>query len=76
MEDYFRATVNQSSNHGKGFLDILPPEETIEVVKLHKHLNPEDFDSPLFNNIMAGKNHPAIGLANYGMNQLSLEPIF
>ena len=53
-EDFFRASVNQPSNTGKGFLDILPPEDTVEVVKLHKHLNPEDFDSPLFNNIIEG----------------------
>jgi len=64
MEDYFRATVNQSSNHGKGFLDILAPEENIEVVKLHKNLNPEDFDSPLFNNIMAGEMNRGINLTN------------
>jgi hypothetical protein len=40
MEDNFRTAVNSASDTGKGFLDILPQEETIEVVSLHKSLNP------------------------------------
>ena len=57
MEDNFRTAVNQASNAGKGFLDILPQEETIEVVSLHKSLNPQDFESPLFNSIMSNKKN-------------------
>lgn len=57
VEDNFRSTVNQSgANGGIGFLDILSTDDTIDIVNLYRHLNPEDFESDLFNNIMASKN--------------------
>lgn len=36
----------------KGFLEVLSPEDTIEIVNLHKQLNPEDFSYGLFNSIL------------------------
>jgi hypothetical protein len=51
-EDTYRVNINTAANHGKGFLDIMGQEDTIEVVNLHKNLQPEDYDSPLFNSIM------------------------
>ena len=51
-EDTYRASVNMAANAGKGFLDILDPEATLEIVNLHKQLNPEDFNSVIFNSIM------------------------
>lgn len=51
-EDTYRASVNMAANAGKGFLDILDHEATIEIVNLHKSLNPYDFDSQIFNSIM------------------------
>jgi len=70
MENTFRQAVNNAvTTQGKGFLDILPQEETIEVVSLHKSLNPEDFDSPLFNSIMAHKH--SVGL-NAQLSSMSL----
>ena len=39
-EDTYRASVNMAANAGKGFLDILDPEATLEIVNLHRNLNP------------------------------------
>jgi hypothetical protein len=36
----------------KGFLDVLSADETIEIVNLHRQLNPEDFDYGIFNSII------------------------
>ena len=33
-------------------MEILPYDQTIEVVKLYKKIDPEDFDGELFNNIV------------------------
>ena len=52
-EDTYRASVNMAANAGKGFLDILDVDATIEIVNLHRNLNPQDFDSQIFNSIMA-----------------------
>lgn len=51
-EDTYRASVNIAQNQGKGFLDILDHEATIEIVNLHKNLNPMDFDAEIFKSIM------------------------
>lgn len=47
-----------AANAGKGFLDILDHEATIEIVNLHKSLNPYDFDSQIFNSIMRSHRVP------------------
>lgn len=47
MEDMYRQTVLQSST--SGFMDNMPPEDVIEIVRVQKQLFPEEFDSPLFN---------------------------
>ena len=39
-EDTYRASVNNATNAGKGFLDILDVEATVDIVNLHKNLNP------------------------------------
>ena len=39
-EDTYRASVNMAANAGKGFLDILDQDATIEIVNLHRNLNP------------------------------------
>lgn len=41
-----------AANAGKGFLDILDGESTIEIVNLHRNLNPQDFDSQIFSSIL------------------------
>jgi len=51
-EDTYRASVNMAANAGKGFLDILDGESTIEIVNLHRNLNPQDFDSQIFSSIL------------------------
>ena len=52
-EDTYRASVNMAANAGKGFLDILDQDATLEIVNLHKNLNPQDFDNNIFDSIMA-----------------------
>lgn len=54
-EDTYRASVNMAANAGKGFLDILDVDETLEIVNLHRSLNPRDFESNIFNSIMTTK---------------------
>jgi hypothetical protein len=44
--------VNSIKENQKGFLDVLTSEETIEIVNLHRQLNPEDFDYGIFNSII------------------------
>lgn len=52
-EDTYRASVNMAANAGKGFLDILDEDATLEIVNLHRSLNPQDFDSAIFSSIAA-----------------------
>jgi hypothetical protein len=49
MEDNYRQTIQQGQY---GFMQDMPLEDVIEIVRLQKQLMPEDFDSEIFNDIM------------------------
>lgn len=51
-EDHYRTIFNKTDNFRKGFLDLLTHDDTIEMVNLHKQLNPEDYDKDIFNSII------------------------
>lgn len=64
FEDNFRQQQNTPGNNGKSFLEILPYDQTIEVVKLYKKIDPEDFDGELFNNIVKTNENMNRNIAN------------
>jgi len=49
MEDNYRQTIQQGQC---GFMQDMPLEDYIEIIRLQKQLMPEDFDSEIFNDIM------------------------
>ena len=50
-------------------MEILPYDQTIEVVKLYKKIDPEDFDGELFNNIVkANENISKNQTGNFGQS--------
>ena len=53
FEESYRSTASvHKDSSSKGFLDVLSADETIEIVNLHRQLNPEDFDYGIFNSII------------------------
>jgi len=52
FEETFRQEQTKPGNQGKGFLEVLPKDQTIEVVGLYKKTNKQDFNNEMFNNIV------------------------
>jgi len=52
FEENFRQEQSKPGNQGKGFLEVLPKDQTIEVVKLYKKTNKQDFNSDFFNSVV------------------------
>ena len=48
-------TLSNDNIDSAGFLDILRPQEVIEILDTYKKLQPEDFNNPFVNSIL---NHP------------------
>ena len=52
FEENFRQEQSKPGNQGKGFLEVLPKDQTIEVVKLYKKTNKQDFNCNFFNSVV------------------------
>lgn len=51
-EENFRTEQAKTGNQGKGFFEVLPKEQVIEVTNLYRKVNKQDFNSDIFNNIV------------------------
>lgn len=65
FEESYRATAIQQKNSQAGFLDLLTSDEAIEIVNLHRQLNPEDFDYGIFNSIIGSYKSQMQHLKNF-----------
>ena len=63
-EECVRSAFEEELEHprrqsNRNFLEALPMQQVVEIVDLHKHLAPDDFDNELFNSIMSHLNNPS-----------------
>ena len=57
MEDNYRQTIQQGQC---GFMQDMPLEDYIEIIRLQKQLMPENFDCEIFNDIVKQHQNQSI----------------
>ena len=57
LEDNYRQTIQQGQC---GFMQDMPLEDYIEIIRLQKQLMPENFDCEIFNDIMKQHQNQSI----------------